>query len=428
MIKKFFFFYLILLCLPFSSCHKAEKLLAQREEITRQNGRDIEEYINSVYQQRNQAIVDFINSYSLEEKISQLFVVNISGGQTFVPVEENIAGGFLYFFYNIAETAQAMIDFNKSVNDYCLTYNKIPPFLTADQEGGYVARLSPLNAKLPSQTKLADTQNPELIQKIYQLQALQMKNLGFNMNLSPVAEVCTPDNESFLNRRSFGSLRNVKEYGSLCLHAYEDNGIATVVKHFPGNTNTDPHTGLPEINWSDEDFDMQMEAFQSLIKEKPTGILMSHARVRGHDQEVPACLSKYWVNDLIRKDFGYQGIIFSDDIFMEALAGNGYPPEKAVVIAIEAGIDCIMISEKRIGDCVNTLCQKYKSDSAFAARIEESIRRIIDYKLKSGILCLGLNQSGHYEVWINPSINKSFSLSAFEEAKKENDDLNRKYF
>ena len=80
-----------------------------------------------------------------------------------------------------------------------------------------------------------------------------MHSIGFHMNLAPVIEVCTPDNEDFLDGRSFGSFEQVLNYGRACVNAYENNQIATVVKHFPGNTNTDPHTGLPEIKLSEAD-------------------------------------------------------------------------------------------------------------------------------------------------------------------------------
>ena len=82
---------------------------------------------------------------------------------------------------------------------------------------------------------------------------------------------------------------------------------------------------------------------------------MSHARTSAIDSGTPSCLSSVWVSDLLRKVLNYQGVIFSDDIFMGALAANNYPPEKAVVMAVEAGIDCIMVSEKRISKPVSIL-------------------------------------------------------------------------
>ena len=213
-----------------------------------------------------------------------------------------------------------------------------------------------------------------------------MKELGFDMNLAPVVEVCTDDNKDFLDGRSFGELDKVINYGRACINAYENNGIATVLKHFPGNTNTDPHTGLPEITLSEAELKSSIESFRQLVDYNPAAVLMSHARTTAIDEGVPACLSKVWVSDILREQYGYQGLIFSDDIFMGALADNGYPPETAAIRAVEAGIDCIMISEKRFAKAGKVLYQRALQDQAFALKIDSAVTRILKYKIKAGLL------------------------------------------
>lgn len=385
----------------FCACRN-DKKINEHEILLHQRGRDILEYIKLVEQQKSKAIDDFIEALALEERIAQLFVVNIVGNETFVPVEENIAGGFLYFSYNISDSVKGMMDFNQSIIDYCRKNNKIPPFLSVDQEGGYVNRLRNLNGPLPSAERVAKVLDPVRSGDLYKYQGYQMKALGFNMNFAPVVEVCTKDNEQFLTERSFGSLQNILAYGDACINAYEalEVGVGTVIKHFPGNTNTDPHTGLPEIEWDAQTLQMQLEPFRQLVKNQPAGVLMSHARVKGYDEKNPACLSEYWVTDVLRKEFCYKGIIFSDDIFMGALADNGYPPEVAVIAAIDAGIDCIMISEKRIEPCVKILAKKAKQEPDFEKRLNESVRRMFEYKIKQKYLEVFLNQKGLYEVKI----------------------------
>ena len=113
---------------------------------------------------------------------------------------------------------------------------------------------------------------------------------------------------------------------------------------------------------------------------------MSHARTTAIDKGVPACLSKVWVTDILRNKYKYQGIIFSDDIFMGALADNGYPPSEAAVMAIDAGVDCIMISEKRFAKAGAVLYKKAKKDSEFAGKIDRAARKIIEYKVRTGLL------------------------------------------
>ncbi|MBQ1794554.1 MAG: glycoside hydrolase family 3 protein [Treponema sp.] len=278
-----------------------------------------------------------------------------------------------------------MQDYIRSIRQYCRQYENIQPYLCVDQEGGWVSRLKKLNPKLPSNEAVAKDYDVEEAYRIYGEQAEAMKDLGFDMNLAPVVEVCTDDNKDFLDGRSFGDLIQVINYGRACLNAYENNGIATVLKHFPGNTNTDPHTGLPEITLSKEDLLQSIESFRQLVDYKPAAVLMSHARTSAIDEGKPACLSKVWVTDILRKEYGYEGLIFSDDIFMGALADNGYPPELAAVSAVEAGIDCIMISEKRFAKAGKVLYQKAKEDEAFARKIDIAVKRILKYKIEAGL-------------------------------------------
>ena len=112
---------------------------------------------------------------------------------------------------------------------------------------------------------------------------------------------------------------------------------------------------------------------------------MSHARTTAVDVGVPACLSKVWVTDILRNEYGYKGLIFSDDIFMGALADNGYPPEVAAIRAVEAGVDCIMISEKRFAKAGKVLYNRAKEDSTFEAKIDQAVKRIIKYKIEAGL-------------------------------------------
>lgn len=415
--SKIYIFAVFVVFLFLSAC-KNDKKINEKELKMHQRGMDALVYINQVAEQKKQAVVDFVENLNLEERIGQLFIVNIEGNKSFVPVEKNIAGGFLFFSYNIADTPEDIIEFTSSINEYCFFNDKIPPFLAADQEGGLVNRLKKINGPLPSSEKIAQSLSVKEAQDIYSYQAVQMKNLGFNMNLAPVVEVCTESNKDFLDGRSFGDYTTVINYGSACVNAYEQNGIAAVVKHFPGNTNTDPHTGLPEINWNETEMNMQLNSFKNVLNENPAGILMSHARVSGYDENTPACLSDLWVTEKLRNEYGYNGIIFSDDIFMGALALNGYPPEKAAVMAIEAGIDCIMISEKRISGPVQVLCEKAMSDSAFMKKINDACLRIINYKIDCGILNLELNSNWQYVV--NSNKNKHQNIEDFYAAKQKN--------
>jgi len=392
----------------FVSCtSKAEKKLTQKEIKRNQSATKINNYLTEWKSTQNLKLDEYIKNMPLEERVAQLFIENLEGCKSFRSYEsyskitdnksdENkpvIAGGYLFFRVNIAPTAQEQQDFIASIKKYTKDNNQIQPYLAVDQEGGWVNRLRKLADPLPSQEKVALKNTPVQAFDIYASQAKTMEKLGFSMNLAPVIEVCNKNNAEFLDGRSFGSLQQTIDYGKYCVNAYQFNNVGTVVKHFPGNTNTDPHTGLPEITDSKEELINSIEGFKQVIQGnisglQPSGVLMSHARTSAIDPGVPACLSKVWVTDILRNQWGYKGIIFSDDIFMGALADNGYPPEVAAVMAIEAGIDCIMTSEKRIGSQAKVLYNKAKTDSEFENRINESVKRILKYKLDCGLFTL----------------------------------------
>ena len=384
----------IMLFFLFTSC--TDKV-TKKEIKTHQSTALVQNYIDQVKNKRAETLEFYIKNMPLEQKIAQLFIENLEGSSSFRSYETVgtlngtkddtplIAGGYIFFSYNIADSREQMQAYIKSIRDYCDSYNNIQPYLCVDQEGGWVSRLKKLNPKLPSNEDVALNYDIPSTYQLYTDQAAAMKELGFDMNLAPVVEVCTEDNKEFLDGRSFGELEQVISYGRACINAYENNGIATVLKHFPGNTNTDPHTGLPEIKLPEEELKTSIESFHQLAQYNPAAVLMSHARTSAVDSGVPACLSQVWVTDILRNEYGYDGLIFSDDIFMGALADNGYPPELAAIRAVEAGIDCIMISEKRFAKAGKVLYERAREDEAFARKIDAAVTRILKYKIEAGL-------------------------------------------
>ena len=406
------FYFLLFSFLFFISCKpsiKKDLEADNKENKTRTFANYVFDFTAKDNQNLQKAYNSYINSFSLEEKIAQLFIKNINGNSFYEPNEyfddgkPVIAGGYIFFGYNLAATSQKIIDFTSSVFQYCNNNKYITPFLAIDHEGGSVNRLRIINAPLESCLNIASTYSVEKAASIYDLQAKQLYSLGFNMNLAPVAEICTSSNIDFLGERSFGDKSQVVSYASACVSSYEKNNVTAVVKHFPGNTNTDPHLGLPVINLSKEEMFLELESFEKVLKQKPGAVLMSHAIVDSVDKGVPSCLSKVWVTDILKNKYGYDGLILSDDIFMAALSKNGYDTKTSVIMAINAGIDCIMISGKNIKDAVFVLKQKAEKDDVFLQKIEAAFSKIISHKIKNGLLCYSMQSDGSYVIKNNVS-------------------------
>ena len=362
-------------------------------------------FIKTIEQKKiDAAFESFMATLSKEELVSQIFLVNIEGNKDYSAVESTsslqvpkplVPGGCLLFSFNLAPSFKETASFIDSIASYCSLNSVLPPYVALDQEGGYVSRLSELSSRLPSQKTVALRLSPSKAYELYSLQAKQMKALGINMNLAPVAEAETPLNAAMLLTRSYGKAPASQVYSASCVRAYEENGIASVLKHFPGNTSTDPHTGLPEIDCSENEIEsLYIAPFAFILFQKPSAVLMSHARIKpsalGHpgDSLTPACLSSLWVEKILKQDMGFSSLILSDDIFMGALGDNGFLPEKAVVQAVKAGVNVIMLSEKKFGSVANVVLDYEKKDKDFAVKLHDAEKKVLEFKVKKGILKL----------------------------------------
>ncbi len=435
--KSKFFMAVVFAAAFFSSCKNESSTVNAREKNLHKSSMDVYAFISNNEKAKSEAIESYIEGLSIDERLSQIFLLNLEGCEYYTPVEyvgekPLIPGGYIFFSFNIAKTPEKIIDFTDSIKQYCYDNNSVMPFLSIDVEGGYVNRLRGIAGELPENLRVAECLTPELAARLYSLNARQLKALGFSMNLAPVSEVCTDENATFLDGRSYGSKESVSKYASVSVASYESEGVGTVVKHFPGNSNVDPHKGLPVISYSQESFRQNVLAvFSEVLKSGASGILMSHAIINVPGYEFggrPSCLSEPCINGLLKNTMGYDGIVFSDDIFMAALEKNGYTPEIAISQAISAGVDSIMLSEKRFKKELEIVKNLYNSDAEIANRIDDSVRKIIKWKINKEILKLSF-ESGKWHV--NGKItlpDKEARLNDFYKSRMENSEIYKNYF
>ncbi len=448
----------VLFLTAFSLISCRNKKIEAREAVDRKAARSAHQFVIDSQNKKESAVDDFIKSLSLQEKISQLFLINLEGNEKFYFVEMQdgrplVPGGYIFFSFNISDNPETIIGFTNSVKEFAYSKNIVPPYLTLDAEGGYVNRLRKIAGALPENARVAECISSQKAYELYSMNAVQLKSLGFELNLSPVAEIVTDDNASFLDGRGYGDKSAVSEYGKAAVSAYENNGVGSVVKHFPGNSNVDPHIGLPRIEFDKSFFeDDLLYAFKNVLEAKPSAVLMSHAictisqsdrmTQSGGAQKsegvplsgaemTPSCLSEFWVNDVLRNQLSFDGLVFSDDIFMAALEKNGYPPELAVRMALRAGIDCIMMSEKRFINEYMIVRRLYGSDLELKSKIDKAIRRIICWKISKGILEY-VYDGGNISVRISEipdsDIERKQRLIQFKNERTRNTEFYEKYF
>lgn len=435
------------------SCSSKNQILETKELEFRKSAFENYQLLLADRKKKDEAIKKYVLQLSLEEKISQIFMINLENDDKFFPVEwydaqekqldgsikkikkTLIPAGYIFFGYNISKEPNQIIEFTNSILEHAALQKTILPFLSIDVEGGFVNRLRGVAGPLPENERVSQCISDLEAYKLYCEYAKQIFALGFNLNLAPVAEICTDENKDFLSGRSYGDKSQVISFCTKAVNAYQNNKVATVLKHFPGNTNLDPHIGLPKIEMTEQEFQEVCYVFKTIAQEKPEGILMSHAIVSTFD-EVPACLSKFWITDILRNKLCYDGIIFSDDIFMSALINHGFSPAKASKMAVEAGVNCIMISEKKFGKWLELLIEICKQEPNFLSKIEESVVRILKFKERHNLIFLTYNkESDTYSVNI-PSLDElknyldeeAFRIKNFSLAKENSIQFYNEHF
>ena len=440
--KYIFKFFLILLSALFLSCtSKVEKKITQSEIKRNISAQKVYENLLEELKAKDMAVDLYLASLNKVQQLCQVFIVSVEGNKKYFPVEKQSAvnkefssqepllpGGVILFSFNLDTSAKEIMQYTDSIKDYYNSKNNPLPYIALDQEGGNVNRLRKIASSLPSPKYTAENYNLSKAYKIYSNHAEQTSLLGITMNLAPVVEVETAENKDFLNGRSFGALETVEKYSAVQILAFRKNNIGSVIKHFPGNTNDDPHLNLPKLNLNKNEAEELKKPFVFLNNISPDAVLMSHVVMNIKDvyeEKIPSCLSHYWVNDILINETGFNGLVISDDIFMSALQNNGFTPQKAALMAIDAGVDVIMISEKLFGHIAKILYDKANEDFVFDSKLKKSEKKVIEYKLKYGILKYSKNTDGTYSIKNNlnfKTIDERMKL--FEKAKVQGEILN----
>ncbi|MCF0242056.1 MAG: glycoside hydrolase family 3 protein, partial [Treponema sp.] len=218
----------------FSSCTK--DLLSEKEKNNRKFALEIYKEVKTIQKENDEKFENYLSNLSLEEKVSQLFIINLEGNKTFRAIDvldgkPYVPGGYLFFSYNLSETFEEVKSFTDDIKNYCVKNNIIPPFLAVDEEGGYVQRLRKLAGKIPSEEEVAETMTVAEAYELYSFHAEKMREMGFHINLAPVSEVLSDYNKDFLDNRSFGDAVKTEQYSIAALNAYQNNGISCVIKH-----------------------------------------------------------------------------------------------------------------------------------------------------------------------------------------------------
>jgi beta-N-acetylhexosaminidase len=331
-----------------------------------------------------------LKKMTLDEKIGQMLVIyytSVAYKDALDSAIKNVKpGGFILFKDNIVRVDQLM-NFISQIQEK----SKIPMFIAIDQEGGIVQRLNNLQegvTTIPTMQKIGETNDEDLAYQVGEIIAKELNVFGINMNFAPVLDInINPDN-TVIGSRAFGNNPEiVSKMGLAVAKGMKANRVIPVYKHFPGYGDTAEHPdyGLPVLNKTKEElFELELKPFIEAINNGADIIMVGHIAVpKLTNDNTPASFSKTVINDLLRKELGFKGVVITDALNMGAVT-KMYTRKEIIVNAINAGVDLLLMPGPS-KTTVEIIKEAIKNGEISEMQIEEAAKRILTLKYKAGL-------------------------------------------
>lgn len=302
---------------------------------------------------------------SIEEKIGQMLMVGFKGfevtdtSHVVRDIQNYHTGGIILFDYDVPTgTPDRNIDSAEQVtaliNDLQVLASS-PLFMAVDQEGGRVARLKTERGFQPtiSAEELGDINNPDTTRHYATQMAVELQELGFNVNFAPVVDLNTNTMNPVIGQlnRSFSADSDiVTKHASIFLEEFNAHNILGVLKHFPGHGSAwnDSHVGMAEVTDTWEE--IELEPYKNLVEaDKNFAVMTAHVFNENLDEDLPATLSHNVQTEILRNQIGFEGVLFSDDMQMDAIRSY-YGLESSIKNAIVAGVDVLVFANNSVYD------------------------------------------------------------------------------
>ncbi len=335
-------------------------------------------------------ILDKLKAMTLQEKVGQLVIVGVEGNSideySTKLIKEYHVGGFILFKRNIQDSSQ-LVNLLNSLKDTNAINSKVPLFLSVDEEGGRVSRLPEELKKLPTNKVIGARNDSILSYKIGGLLGEALKAFGFNMDFAPVLDINSNPKNPVIGDRSFGAKPElVADLGVQTMKGIQDQGVISVIKHFPGHgdTSVDSHVGLPKVKHGYERLEsFELVPFRKAIESGADVVMIAHILLPELDATNPASFSKTVITDLLRTKMNYGGVVITDDFTMGAIVKN-YDMAAAAVKSIQAGGDIVLVCHefKKQEAVVKALLDAVRTGELSEERIDESVYRILSLKEK----------------------------------------------
>ena len=337
---------------------------------------------------------EILDGMTTEEKVGQLFFVRCPAADVEAKIAEYHLGGVLLFTRDYQDANGDWLtkeDFVAKLQGYqaaAADDTGISLFIGSDEEGGAVTRASRNPYLFP-----AKSQSPQALYASGGIGAILndameknflLRELGVNVNFAPVADVSTDPNDFIYDRTLGQDAAATADYVSRVVSAMGDAGVDSVLKHFPGyGNNADTHTGVAVDERPYETFEtVDFLPFAAGIDAGAPFVLASHNVVTCMDPELPASLSPA-VHEILRGELGFEGVILTDDLAMDAV--RAYTNDGSVaVLALLAGNDMIVTTDFETQ--IPQVLAAVEDGTISGELLDAAAARVLKAKLELGLL------------------------------------------
>ncbi|MDI5888393.1 glycoside hydrolase family 3 N-terminal domain-containing protein [Flavobacterium yafengii] len=335
----------------------------------------------------NKWVDSVYNAMTLEEKFGQLFMVAAYSNKDTVHfkgidklIQESKIGGLIFFQGGPVRQVKLSNRFQSK--------SKIPLFIGSDAEWGLSMRLDS-TYRYPWNMTLGAIQDMKLLERVGLQMGKQSKRLGLQFNFAPVLDINTNPRNPIIGFRSFGEDKfKVTERAIALMKGVQSQGIFSTGKHFPGHgdTETDSHKGLPTINFSKERLmDVEFYPYKKMFHEGLSSVMVAHLNVPSLESKpnYPSSISYNVVTDILQKELGFKGLIFTDALNMKSVS-NFKLPSEINFEAFMAGNDVLLFPED-VPSAIEKFKLAYSANLFSDQRLAFSVKKILKFKYKAGL-------------------------------------------
>ena len=340
-----------------------------------------------------------LGQMTLEEKVGQLFLLafeasNIDAAQTLF--ERYFVGGSYLSNDNLPDPAAAAEMTTRIQGFAAETRLGVPVLLGADQEGAWQV-MYPGSSPGPGNMALGATGDPDHARATYRVIGRECRDVGLQATFGPCADCNTNPNNAIIGTRSFGEPPElVARMTEAAVAGVLEAGAIATLKHYPGHgdTSLDSHRGLPTVERSREElFEIDLLPFARGVAAGAQLVMTAHILFPALDPDWPATLSPIILDEVLRGELGFEGVVISDSMNMHSMRRN-YDPVEAAVRAVNAGVDIVMLAEEhydhdegyleRQVELIEGVREAVRDGRIPEARLDEAVGRILGLKASIG--------------------------------------------